>query len=367
MQFNSKISYRASKRALTWTKAIVFLLVMYFLYDLIKTKIGHFEDFEVSFSLLFLPKNILLISLILLLTPINWAFEAWKWQKLASKIENTTFWQAYKGVLVGLTLSTTTPLMIGDYAGKILLLKSDKRLQSIGAILLGNAIQLYISLVFGTISYVFFIIWVKPSPIFAHSFLVTILTISIVFGVYLGNNLSNISVFLSKNVWNCDILCGKSNLSLNSSSQERGFDQATPQNITEGNILLKYLKKYLIILENYTVLELRNLLLIAASRYVIFTIQFVLMFRIFQINLPLNIILAGIGIVFLTKTLISALNALGDLGIRTLTSVYYFGFFGANIAAVSSATFMIWLVNVLLPVTVGSVFVWQLKLSTKKL
>ncbi len=329
MQFNSKISYLSSNRALAWAKLLVFLLVMYFLYDLIKTKIGHFEDFEASFVLIFLPKNILLISIILLLTPVNWAFEAWKWQKLASKIEKTTFWQAYKGVLVGLTLGTTTPLMIGDYAGKILLLKSDKRLQSIGAILLGNAIQLYVSLVFGTISYAFFIIWAKPTPIFVHLFLVIILGIALIFGIVLGINLSKIEIFLSKN---------------NS---------------------LKYLKKYLIILENYTVLELRNLLLIAASRYLIFTVQFVLMFKIFQINLPLNVILAGIGIVFLTKTLISALNALGDLGIRTLTSIYYFGFFGANIAAVSSATFMIWLVNVLLPVMVGSIFVWQLKLSTK--
>ncbi len=349
---------------MAWAKLLIFLLVMYLLYDLIKTKIGHFKDFEASFALIFLPKNILLLCIILLLTPVNWAFEAWKWQKLASKIESTNFWQAYKGVLVGLTLGTTTPLMIGDYAGKILLLKSDKRLQSIGAILLGNAIQLYVSLVFGTISYVFFIIWAKPSPIFVHSFLVTILIISIVFGVYLGNNLSNISIFLSKNVWNCNIFCGKSNLTLNLSPQERDFYQSTP--LTKGNILFNYLKKYLIVLKNYTVLELRNLLLIAASRYLIFTIQFVLMFKIFQINLPLNIILVGIGIVFLTKTLISAFNSLGDLGIRTLTSVYYFGFFGANVAAVSSATFMIWLVNVLLPVIVGSVFVWQLKLTTKR-
>jgi Lysylphosphatidylglycerol synthase TM region len=329
MQINSKFSNLTSSRVLWWIKTVIFLIVVFLLYRLIQSKIEHFNEFEQSFDSLFLPKNIFLLIVIILLTPVNWAFEAWKWQKLASKVEKISFWEAYKGVLIGLTFSTATPMMIGDYAGKILMLKTDKRLQSIGAILLGNSLQMYVSLLFGTISFLFFVIWAKPNPLFLHIFIITILTICLIFGIFLSLNLSNINVFLSKNKF------------------------------------FEYLKKYLGVLENYTLTELKTLFAIATSRYFIFSIQFVLMFKVFQINLPISVLLVGVGIIFLTKTLISVVNALGDLSIRELTSIYYFSFFRANIAAVSSATFMIWLVNVLLPILIGSVFILQLKLTPK--
>jgi len=319
-----------SSRVLWWIKTIIFLIVVLLLYRLIQSKIEHFDEIEQRFKTLFLPKNTFLLIIIFLLTPINWAFEAWKWQKLALKVEKISFVEAYKGVLIGLTFSTASPMMIGDYAGKVLMLKTDKRLQSIGAILLGNAIQMYVSLLFGTISYLFFVIWANPNPMFLHICIVGFLIACMVFGIFLSLNLPNIKAFLSKNKY------------------------------------LEYLKKYLDVLENYTLLELKKLFIIALSRYVIFSIQFALMFKVFQVNLPIYVLFFGIGIIFLTKTLISILNTLGDLSIRELTSIYYFGFFGANIAAVSSATFMIWLVNVLFPMLIGSVFILQLKFTPKK-
>jgi hypothetical protein len=318
-----------SSRVLWWIKTVIFLTVVFLLYRLIQSKIEHFDEIEQGSKTIFFSKNILLLIILFFLTPVNWAFEAWKWQKLASKVEKISFWEAYKGVLIGLTFSTATPMMFGDYAGKVLMLKTDKRLQSIGAILLGNSLQMYVSLLFGTISYLFFIILANPKPLFLHIFIIAILISSLIFGIFLSLNLSNIKVFLSRNK------------------------------------LFEYLKKYLGVLENYTLLELKKLFIIASSRYIIFSIQFVLMFKVFQVNLPIYVLLVGVGIIFLTKTLISILNALGDLSIRELTSIYYFGFFGANIFAVSSATFMIWLVNVLFPILIGSIFILQLKFTPK--
>ena len=136
MQINSKFSNLTSSRVRWWIKTIIFLTVIFLLYRLIQSKIEHFDEVEQSFGSLFLPQNIFLLIIIILLTPVNWAFEAWKWQQLASKVEKISFGEAYKGILIGLTFSTATPMMIGDYAGKILMLKTDKRLESIGAILL---------------------------------------------------------------------------------------------------------------------------------------------------------------------------------------------------------------------------------------
>lgn len=331
MQINSKISYLTSKRVLWWIKTLIFLVILYATYLLIRQKGADIEAMKQSFERIYSPINILLLLIVLALTPINWAFEAWKWQKLASKVENITFWEAYRGVLVGLAFSTATPMMLGDYAGKILMLKSDKRLQSIGAILLGNGMQLYVSLLFGAISYLFFIFWSKPTPIFLHLGIVFCLILALIVGLLLSFNFHRIDKFFT---------------------QKKVY---------------QYILKYLSVLKYYNVLELRNVFFIASGRYIVFTIQFLIVLKIFDINLPISILLAGIGMVFLAKTLASVLNFLGDLSVRELTSVYYFSYFGVNASLIASATLMIWLINVLLPIVVGSLFILQLKLIEKKI
>ncbi len=315
---------------LWWIKTIIFLVILNATYLLIRQKGANIETIKQSFERIYSPTNILLLLIVLVLTPINWAFEAWKWQKLASKVENITFGEAYRGVLVGLAFSIATPMMLGDYAGKILMLKSDKRLQSIGAILLGNGMQLYVSMLFGAISYVFFIFWSKPTPIFLHLSFVFCLIIALIIGLLLSFNFYRIGNFS-----------------------------------TESKIL-QYILRYLNILKYYNIIELRNVFFIASARYIVFTIQFLIVLKIFEINLPINILLAGIGIMFLAKTFASVLNFLGDLSVRELTSVYYFSYFDVNTSIIASATLAIWLINVLLPILVGSLFVLELKFTNKK-
>ena len=303
--------------------------LIYSVYSLIQEKSDNIGDIWQKLEAIISPENTPKLAIVLLLMPINWAFEAWKWQKLASKVEKISFQEAYKGVLAGLSLSVITPIMLGDFTGKILLLKSDKRLQSIGAILLGNAVQLYVSLFFGSMSYLFFVFWVKPTPIFFHLSANFLLIIALIFGLFLGLNLSKIDTFSTKNK------------------------------------LFNYLKHCLIILKHYDTHELRNILLVATARYLVFSLQFLIMLNIFRIHLPIYVLLAGIGMVFLAKTLASTLNFLGDLSVRAFSSIYYFSFFGVQTSLIASATLTIWLINVLLPIVVGSIFVLQLSFSTK--
>ncbi|AFK02367.1 hypothetical protein Emtol_1218 [Emticicia oligotrophica DSM 17448] len=326
MQINSKFPYFSSSKNVWWIKTVLLLILLFLLYKLLNEKIKHFEEIKQSFDVFKSTQNQFLIVLVIAITPINWAFEALKWQKLVSKVERISFFEAYRGVLIGLTFATATPMMIGDYAGKILMLKSNKRLESIGAVLLGNSLQLYTSLLFGTISYSLFIFWSKPSFLIFHIIIVSLFLVSLTLGFILARNLPNLNQFLSKNKW------------------------------------LSQLKPYIGILENYSIAETKVLLLIAIGRYLIFSTQFYLMFHIFQVDLSASVLWVGIGLIFLGKTVASVLNFLGDLSIRELTSIYYFSYFGANLAAVSSATFTIWLVNVLLPIIFGIFFIIKIRL-----
>jgi hypothetical protein len=328
MQINSKISYFTPKLGLWILKNILFAGVLFAVYLLLKEKGESIAEVFTYFSRIPLSAS---ICVVLLLIPVNWAFEAWKWQRLATKVEKISFREAYQGVLAGLALANFTPMMLGDYAGKILMLKTQKRTASIGAILLGNGLQLYVSLLFGAISYLYFICIAQPKPFLLHISIVVLLIILLLIGVWIAMNLQK----------------------LNFSNSDNKF--------------LRYISQYLIVLKEYTLSEIGDVFLIAISRYIIFTIQFLMVLQLFQIDLPIVVLLAGIGIIFLTKTVGAAFNFLGDLSMRAITSIYYFGYFGVKLSLVTTATFTIWFINVLVPVIIGSLFILTLRFSTKNL
>ncbi|MBA4852246.1 lysylphosphatidylglycerol synthase domain-containing protein [Emticicia sp. BO119] len=328
MQINSKISDFTAKQGFRLLKNILFAGVLYAVYILLKEKGEGIEEVFTYFRKM--PMS-LSMWIILLLIPVNWAFEAWKWQRLAAKIEKISFREAYQGVLAGLALANFTPMMIGDYAGKILMLKTRNRTASIGAILLGNGMQLYVSLLFGAISYGYFLWVAKPEPFILHISIVELLFVLLLTGLWIAFNLQKLNLFNSSNKY------------FNSINQ------------------------YLTILKDYSLSEIRYIFLIAASRYAVFSIQFLLVLQLFQIDLPMVVLLVGVGIVFLTKTLGAAFNFLGDLSMRAITSVYYFGYFGVRLSLITTATFTIWLINVLVPVIIGSMFILTLRLSTRNL
>jgi hypothetical protein len=328
MQINSKISYFTPKRGLWLLKNILFASVLYGVYILLKEKGESMEEVFDYFRQI--PLNATM-GVVLVLIPVNWAFEAWKWQRLATKIEPVSFWEAYQGVLAGLALSSFTPLMLGDYAGKILMLKTPKRTESIGAILLGNGMQLYVSLLFGAISYGYFLWVAKPEPFILHISVVELLFVLLLSGLWIALHLQNLNFFSGTNKY------------------------------------FLYIKQYISILKEYSLSDIRDVFLIATGRYIVFSLQFLLVLQLFRVNLPFLVLMAGIGIIFLTKTLGAAFNFLGDLSMRAITSIYYFSYFGAKLSLITSATFTIWLMNVLVPVSVGSVFILTLRLSTKNL
>ncbi len=326
MQNNSKILDFKPGFWLWMLKNVLFAVVLCLVYLLLKEKGGNINQMLQYLSQL--PVNTSMVAIVALI-PVNWAFEAWKWQRLAAKVEKISFGEAYRGVLAGLALGNFTPLMIGDYAGKIAMLKTKKRSAGVGAILLGNGLQLYVSLLFGFISYLYFVLVANPEPFPLHVSVLVFLGILLIIGIWIAFNLQRLDFSASK----------------------MGFS--------------KYVSRYLIIVKEYGMTEIRDVFLIATGRYIIFALQFLLLFQLFQIKLAVPVLLAGIGVIFLTKTLGAAFNFLGDLSVRAVTSMYYFGYFGVQISLITTATFTIWFINVLVPVIVGSLFILSLRLSTK--
>jgi uncharacterized membrane protein YbhN (UPF0104 family) len=136
--------------------------------------------------------------------------------------------------------------------------------------------------------------------------------------------------------------------------------------IAERSIPKTVLNRVLSILKEYSDKELLVVLLISLGRYLIFASQFYILFHLFQIELPLAVMLPGITIIYLVKTIIPSLNIIGDLGLREVTALFYFQQFGAWQEKVVAASLLLWCINLLIPTIGGLFLVWRIKLTTKR-
>lgn len=309
-----------------YLKLIIFILCFTFIVKHLEEK--KISDFYIISSAI--KTHWLLLWVLLALLPINWAFEAFKWRILVRRLENISIISAYKGVLTGVVFSFVSPQAFGDYAGRLLHLKTVSRLKSAGALLVGNFAQLWITLFFGFIS--------------AWHYCVNHLKIS--------NELS-IYFILFLIVANGLILLFYFRISLLFGLVERIY-------------FLKKLLPYIEIMAQYKAKELATVLLFSFLRYLVFSFQFVIAMKILQIDLPVLLQLQGIAIVFFVKSVIPTLNAFGDLGLREFSALLFFSAFTATTERVVAASLLLWVTNILLPACVGLIFIFRIKIFPQK-
>jgi uncharacterized membrane protein YbhN (UPF0104 family) len=264
---------------------------------------------------------------LLLLTPINWGFEALKWQLLLRRVQPVTFWQAYQGVLAGVSLGFALPAQLGDTAGRVLSLRTH-RTEAVGASLMSGGMQFYVALVFGAIAWPLHLAQVPERNTSAGFLLLLLLiflaSLGIVFGVVRRPLL----------------------------------------NWLERHTVLRRFTAYWVVTQQYEDREIALALGVAALRYLVFSFQFYLAMRLIGLTFPPDVAAAGIGLVFLVKTIAPAFNLLSDLGIREAAALWVFVPFGVSPSLLLTTTLTLWLANVLLPVLVGLIWVWKLKLRS---
>ncbi len=306
-------------------KGLVLLFTLYFLYTSLTGEQVGAEAWLTHLEQALGPGERWLVLVAVVLIPVNWGLETWKWRSLASKLEPIPFWRAYRAVMTGLCLGFITPNRVGDYAGRILELQTDRRTDAIGAVFLGRISQMLVTLGAGSLSLFYLSAGFAGKAGPGGLLLAGILTAALA-GALLGGLLY--SRYLP-----------------------RLFDWLIP---------LRPLKKYLQILETYSPAEIGLVLLLSFLRYGVFTGQFGLLLSVFGVELSLAEAGAGIAGTYLLKSLLPSFNALGDLGLREVSALYFFSFFGQQHLPVITASLSVWLLNIALPTILGLFFVLRL-------
>ena len=258
-----------------------------------------------------------LLIFLLLLMPVNWLLEAIKWQKLAKPVVPLSLAEAYKGVLSGLSMAFITPHGIGDYFGRILLIKEEGRTQLIGSILLGRLMQLMATLLFGGIG-LYFLFGVQIAGLYYILVSCIMVSLLVIRGIQLGSDIH----------W------------------------------------IKKLQYHLGLISKYSLAQTSTILLLAIIRYAVFSLQFVLALSIFS-DMPFKLNFAGTTWIFLAKSILPTFNFLSDLGVREFSAVYFFDQFSVPLMPILVASFLIWMVNILLPTIIGAPLIWKYKIKTK--
>jgi hypothetical protein len=258
------------------------------------------------------------IAFILLLSVLNRFFEILKWQNLVSHLRPISLGEATKQVLAALTAGLFTPNGVGEYAGKALYFDKKETKKIIFLNLICNGIQMILTVIFGVFGLLYFN---------AQYNIITSKTVAILFG---GCFLLFGILFFSKKInikgYSIEKLIHKIN--------------EIPKSIHQKNILLGVL------------------------RYLVFSHQYYFLFLAFDVDLPYLILIAAISSVYFLASSLPTFQFL-DFAVKGSVAVYFFGILGVNEWVVVFISTLMWFLNVVLPVGIGSYFVLNFK--TKKI
>ncbi|MFN5335290.1 MAG: lysylphosphatidylglycerol synthase domain-containing protein, partial [Bacteroidota bacterium] len=263
------------------------------------------------------PLSAIYLVIAVCMMPLNWLLETLEWYLLLNRDIGISFRKCMAAVLGGLALSMNTPNRVGEYFGRILYLEKGKRLLGANYSVLSGLSQLLMTLTAGLIALQILPLWypvafpfkdmlgVLFSPFSRLILLFVVLTI-----LFFYFNYASVFLFLSK----------KLPLKILSSLRT----QFAPLEI---NLLFRILS-------------------ISLMRFMIFTTQYLLIWKALGINFDIMQGAAIVSIIYLIMAIIPTI-AFAELGIRGKVALWVAGLYTNQVMAVATGTVFIWLINLM--------------------
>jgi hypothetical protein len=275
------------------------------------------------------------LYLVIVLMLFNWGIESLKWKVLLSHIINMPFVQAFRSVIAGVAFTMITPNRMGEFIVRVFYVPDGNRIRAAALTLVGSVSQLIVTLFAGSIG-----LLVLRDYLTDHTNYLQGLSILWLNGLFAGTVfiLAIIMLFYFRISWLIKII------------------DKIPQ--------FSNYSYYIQPLEEVGSRELAKILLLSCLRYVVFVIQYWLLFKLFNVELLTWQLLSLVAVLFLVLAVVPTI-ALAELGIRSKASIALFSIFSTNTLGILVATGAIWLINIIFPAIAGSLFVLGVKLFGK--
>ena len=131
---------------------------------------------------------------------------------------------------------------------------------------------------------------------------------------------------------------------------------------------VSFFSKYVFLLESIQTIPkqlLLQLALISGVRYLVFLLQYVLIFNLCGVVIDAPTLMALTSILFLILAIIPTLT-LAELGIRGKVSLLLFGIYSTNKWGILAAAGGIWLLNLIIPACLGGLILLRLQYFRKR-
>ncbi len=271
------------------------------------------------------------LVIVLFLMIINWSIEALKWKISIQNVQPMSFSRSFRAVLSGVSFSVSTPNRIGEYLGRILYMEEGNRLRVISLTIVSSMSQLIITLLAGSAGLFFIRKNMETGNMIEglDSFWLQVLQYGVIIILLI---LTGIYFRLSLLTTVVDKLRNSNRYSWLISSL-RAID---------ATLLWK-------------------LLSLSAIRYIVFVLQYFLLFRLFEVNIVWWQCFGAVSVIFLVLAIIPTF-AIAELGLRGKVSLKLIGLFSTNSLGISIATVTIWIINLVLPAIAGSLLILSIKI-----
>ena len=272
--------------------------------------------------------------LVLLLMPVNWGIEARKWQLAMRPDGGIPFKDAFKAIFTGATMASFTPNRMGDYLGRILYVRQGRRVAAISLTMVCSIAQLLVTLVVGAggLIYMFPLLHRQAvtgggrQPEWGLTLALILLGVMLVGLGLLYFRFPQLARKLAKFRW------------------------------------IRKFGAFIKVLENFDRNILLWILFLSFVRYIVFIVQYSLVFPVFGVSLGLGQVWGGMSVVFLVMAVVPTFTFLTELGLRWGASIQVLALYSPNTVGIFATSFAIWLINLIIPALIGSLLIVSIKL-----
>jgi hypothetical protein len=258
--------------------------------------------------------SLAIIAFCLLLIPLNWGLESYKWQLITAPVEKVSYRTASKSVYAGVFLGNLAPGRATEFVAKIIFFYIANRSKITVLHFVNGMFQLAITIIAGFIALAYRLKDMSGSAnwmIFATSIVGTLLLLALVLAIFKIDYLLNV---LSRRI-----------------SKEKNAEH------------FHY---------SFTRKMVFRLFFFSSLRYLVFYAQFLLLLYVFFPFSMSATILSGIALYFLITSTLPMISVL-EAAIRAAVALLVFRNAGIDDATLAITSVLVWLTNIIIPSIAG--------------
>lgn len=269
------------------------------------------------------PSMYFVLLFVLLLMPINWGIESYKWNIITKQIESVSYTTSLKSVFSGICVGNIAPGRAMEFLAKIMFFKPDNRPSITVLHFINGMFQMLITVTSGLIAITYKLNQNNQSSAFIYGVLG--------FGVCM-------ILFFCWAILNVSFIQQK----LKFIKWFKKMDDAKHIHFSKPLIL--------------------KLIIFSIVRYLVFTTQFYLIYNALSPQNNLIDVFMSIVAYFMLTSLIPMISVI-EPAIRAAIALFVFNNSGDNTVIVVLASTFVWIINVIVPSVIGYVIILREKIN----